>query len=794
MRRILLLTIVCIFTSYAKAGPYGGGAGSPVDPYLISTPEQLNDIGLDSNDWGMCFKLTTDIDMAGLTYNTIGDISNYYYTGVFDGNEHTIRNLSGTMFGIINGATIKNLGIINVTATYGGCLASGQRYGSIDNCYSTGVVSSNATDFGGLVGTLTLGTISNSYSQGAVISGTNSQRFGGLVGYVDAGTITNCHSAASVTGGAGSLYMGGLIGRIDSGTVTDCYTTGNVAGPKYVGGLIGIITTNTPFITTVTNCRSSSPVTVTEGLSGSDSAGGLVGCLQGVTVTITGCSTTGTVNACNNSRNIGGLVGYQLWGAINNCNSSSHVTAGTNSQNLGGLVGSQTAAPINKSYSTGSVTGGNSSAYIGGLVGMQMDSSVTTNSYSTASVTGTATSRTLGGLVGYLGNEINGIIDKCFATGSVTGGYENTGGLLGFKAPNSVVTASFWDKVTTGKDTSAGGKGKTTTDMKIQSTFTSAGWDFTTVWKMNGYPFLAWQPVIGTSGNFSASIGEDEQGQITFNIYSITGQAFNWTITGYGSCGWITGVSPASGSSSGSTLTPVTVSINAAGLKKGDYAWQLTISADNGDTIYVPLTLHIFDRVNFGEFAQLASFWGTGACDWGQPCKAVDWYVDGTIDAKDLYQLAQSWLGEDIQVFNPVIADGFETGDFTHMNWHSSGDAGWTVVSSPVFEGSYSAKSGHIGDSQTSTLELTIDTTGYDVSAVAFARKISTESGYDYLRFYIDGVLKDAWSGELDWGVTPQTYTITPGLHTFTWSYSKDSDNSEGSDCVWIDSVRIYKR
>lgn len=55
------------------------------------------------------------------------------------------------------------------------------------------------------------------------------------------------------------------------------------------------------------------------------------------------------------------------------------------------------------------------------------------------------------------------------------------------------VTNSYWDTQTSGQATSAGGTGKTTAQMKSQSTFT--GWDFLHIWSIraavnNGYPFF----------------------------------------------------------------------------------------------------------------------------------------------------------------------------------------------------------------------------------------------------------------------------------------------------------------
>ena len=54
------------------------------------------------------------------------------------------------------------------------------------------------------------------------------------------------------------------------------------------------------------------------------------------------------------------------------------------------------------------------------------------------------------------------------------------------------VFGSFWDINTSGKTASAGGMGKTTAQMKTLSTFTSAGWDFTSVWvlPLGQYPML----------------------------------------------------------------------------------------------------------------------------------------------------------------------------------------------------------------------------------------------------------------------------------------------------------------
>lgn len=155
---------------------------------------------------------------------------------------------------------------------------------------------------------------------------------------------------------------------------------------------------------------------------------------------------------------------------------------------------------------------------------------------------------------------------------------------------------------------------------------------------------------------------------------------------------------------------------------------------------------------------------------------------DGIVDFLDFAKLAEFWL-QDVTGFE----EGFESGDFSKYPWLCSSDANWTVVSDTAYEGSYAAKSGTITDNQQSTLEITLNKPFENIS---FYRKVSSESDYDYLRFYIDGVEQSNWSGSQDW--EQQTYTITPGQHTFNWSYTKNGSVNSGSDCAWIDNILLY--
>jgi hypothetical protein len=94
----------------------------------------------------------------------------------------------------------------------------------------------------------------------------------------------------------------------------------------------------------------------------------------------------------------------------------------------------------------------------------------------------------VGGLVGW---NCKGTVSNCHSTGFISGTDSYLGGLVGRNW--DTITSSFWDVNTSGWTTSADGTPKTTAEMKTESTFTSAGWDFIEVWDIGEnqtYPFL----------------------------------------------------------------------------------------------------------------------------------------------------------------------------------------------------------------------------------------------------------------------------------------------------------------
>jgi len=192
---------------------YGGGTGEPNDPYLLYTAEHLNELGAEPNDYDKHFKLMVDIDLSGYTYGraVIGN-----FTGVFDGNGHTISHMTIVgeedlgLFGELGyGAMVSNLGLdavdINGTSDNIGSLA-GYNEGHITQSYSTGTVIGD-DEVGGLVG-FNKGSITNSYSD-STVSGNDC--IGGLVGE-NGGSITSSCSTGSVLEQEREGPEGGLVG------------------------------------------------------------------------------------------------------------------------------------------------------------------------------------------------------------------------------------------------------------------------------------------------------------------------------------------------------------------------------------------------------------------------------------------------------------------------------------------------------------------------------------------------------------------------------------------------------
>ncbi len=129
--------------------------------------------------------------------------------------------------------------------------------------------------------------------------------------------------------------------------------------------------------------------------------------------------------------------------------------------------------------------------------------------------------------------------------------------------------------------------------------------------------------------------------------------------------------------------------------------------------------------------------------------------------------------------------EGFETGNFSAFAWNNSSAIPWTVQSVDKFSGTYAAKSGAISSSGSTTLSLPVVVSS--AGNISFWYKVSSESSYDWLRFYVDDVQQGQWSGSAGWAEA--SYAVGSGPHTLSWTYSKDGSVNTGSDCAWLDHI-----
>ena len=186
----------------------------------------------------------------------IGDISGQY-TATFNGNGHTISNLTINatgqftanivyvgLFGYVrSGGTIENVGLLDVDITdvrtrstsvlYRSGALVGYLWGTVRTSYATGniraTVGGNTTSLvGGLVGALRDPGLDACWADvditgSSIATHATSDKVGGLVGQLQAGTIDASYSRGSISGTRSGTAVGGLVGQRSGGTITASY-------------------------------------------------------------------------------------------------------------------------------------------------------------------------------------------------------------------------------------------------------------------------------------------------------------------------------------------------------------------------------------------------------------------------------------------------------------------------------------------------------------------------------------------------------------------------------------------
>lgn len=155
-----------------------------------------------------------------------------------------------------------------------------------------------------------------------------------------------------------------------------------------------------------------------------------------------------------------------------------------------------------------------------------------------------------------------------------------------------------------------------------------------------------------------------------------------------------------------------------------------------------------------------------------------------------LYVVAEAGPYNSVSGLEPVIGqqiEDFETGDFTKYNWSMNGNKPWEIAAADLSGGRFVAKSGVINNLERS--EMYLEGQALTTDTISFYRKVSSESGYDFLTFYLDDTEMGSWSGNKDWAKV--SYPVAAGNHRMRWTYEKDEATAAGQDAAWIDNIRL---
>ncbi len=166
----------------------------------------------------------------------------------------------------------------------------------------------------------------------------------------------------------------------------------------------------------------------------------------------------------------------------------------------------------------------------------------------------------------------------------------------------------------------------------------------------------------------------------------------------------------------------------------------------------------------------------------------VNWTGNFTSSANPLSLVVTSNINLTAN-FGPIVyEDDFETGNLSKLGWITSGNRAWLVQSNTVYAGTFSARSGTIGNGQTSSLILA---TNFGGGTASFVYRVSSEPNWDFLSFHVDGIQLQKWSGDEDVGWVNFVFPLTAGSHTLEWRYTKDASLSAGLDAAFIDNINL---
>ena len=439
-------TVTLDATGWTGSGHYAGGEGTAESPWLIADAASLRAVRGDLvSGETKYFKMIQDVDISGAEWAPLNNEGNFDKFINFDGNGKTISGLTitepvayasfaGVLYGTLKDVTFEGASINagnNKAGVVCGYLGTNK---NLTECLLTGV------------------TVKDSAIEGAAY-------LGGVIGQVAiVTTVTDCHILNStVTSSVNNV--GGFVGVPDvaGAAFEDCSAEGvkvvSTAAVQYAGGFVG----NINKVTNFTRCLVKDAVIDAPNTKRVGGFAGQAGKYDGV---ITGCVVENATIDCG--QNSGGFVGVNYFGTIEKCAViGGKITA--NSSHVGGFAGypEGTAAlnsKISDSYATMEVVGGEQ-AEVGGFIGIAK------------------------GLI---------IVERCYASGAVSGTHESTGAFAGRVDVNtaSISACIGWNATlpfagTMVEEATGVTNNYVGTEGTISGQATTLGWS-TDVWDLSG--------------------------------------------------------------------------------------------------------------------------------------------------------------------------------------------------------------------------------------------------------------------------------------------------------------------
>lgn len=441
-------------------------------------------------------KLDTDIDLGKAGWMGIGNGANNVFTGVFDGQGHTIYNMNITntddnrgFFRKVNGAVIKNV-------TFDNCTVSTDAYSGISHGVVVGWCSSNTCSFenvivkkakvygdyyiGGIVGNaesnVKFKNCKNYYNDTYIDKKCNNTSYfvagndgannnggvGGLIGHIDNYSLemTDCTNTTYVNikdGSGNDFRIGGMVGRAQGAlTMANCRNYGLIGNASDRHGLTGGLAGNTNSGVVVANCINYGDV------YGADRVAGMVAWASGSNITFTNCYNYGTISA--SSEQAAAMVAYfdsDNTLSIDTCYNSGSVTA---TKHAAGLVGvSNGITTIKKGTNDGAITT-TSDQFAAGICSYVSDDPCTFTDCTNNGIIRCGSSSTYNYAAGILA-DLNGSIAnathsfiRCNNNADVIGG-SATGGIAGYLSGSNNPTYNFTDCANKGVITCKSGDG-----------------------------------------------------------------------------------------------------------------------------------------------------------------------------------------------------------------------------------------------------------------------------------------------------------------------------------------------